>query len=173
MNASISRTSYLVLSLVLLIGGGCTTTKSPEQASIPSTNTTTQSDAQAPQVQSEPTSTKAAVSEPTTQAAPNKPAVAPIKKPQAQPTQPTPKTVTVTIVDHRFSPLVIAINKGDQLIWANNDLVPHTTTSDGTLLWDSGTIRPGGTYKRIFPATGTYQYHCGIHPDMQATVIVR
>ena len=71
-----------------------------------------------------------------------------------------------------FSPQTIAINEGDTIEWVNKDTVSHTVASDGALLWDSGNLAPGKTYKRTFKA-GTYTYHCGSHPSMKGTVIVK
>ncbi|MDO8617756.1 MAG: cupredoxin domain-containing protein [Candidatus Uhrbacteria bacterium] len=107
---------------------------------------------------------------------------APLTKPQAAP-MPTPppvqkplppknQTVIVTIKNFAFSPQVIAVNDGDTVMWVNADPVSHTSTFDGALLWDSGNLVPGASYKRVFHV-GTYQYHCGPHPNMKGTIIVR
>jgi plastocyanin len=93
-------------------------------------------------------------------------------------TTPTPKqtishTSQVTIMGMQFSPLVLAINAGDTVVWINKDVVPHTTKADLGLLWDSGTILPGSSFSHVFRAPGSYTYSCGIHPTMHGTIIVR
>jgi plastocyanin len=51
---------------------------------------------------------------------------------------------------------------GATVVWTNNDSVPHTVTSnDGA--FDSGEIKPGGTYSHTFTRSGTYGYFCTIH----------
>jgi plastocyanin len=47
----------------------------------------------------------------------------------------------------------------------------HTWTSnDGA--WDSGTLAPGANYAFTFSSSGTFEYHCNIHPSMKGSVIV-
>ncbi|MBI5654640.1 cupredoxin domain-containing protein [Candidatus Uhrbacteria bacterium] len=111
-------------------------------------------------------------------AAPKKTATAPA--PTAKPTtqqeqianQLAPATSYVTIKDGAFSPQVITVKAGGTVVWTNKDTVVHTTKSDGTLLWDSGSIQPGGSYRHVFKAVGTYPYSCGSHPNMHGTVYV-
>jgi plastocyanin len=38
--------------------------------------------------------------------------------------------------------------------------------------WNSGSIAPGGSFSRTFSSTGTYSYHCSIHPNMAGTIVV-
>jgi plastocyanin len=54
----------------------------------------------------------------------------------------------------------------------NNDTTTHTSTgSNGA--WDSGSIAPGASFSRTFPAAGSFTYHCTIHPGMVGTVTVQ
>jgi plastocyanin len=55
--------------------------------------------------------------------------------------------------------------------WHNNDSVDHTVTSNSGD-FDSGAIRPGGSYSQTFDTAGVYSYHCSIHPNMHGMVIV-
>jgi plastocyanin len=50
----------------------------------------------------------------------------------------------------------------------------HTSTSDTSGLWNSGTIAGnGGTFSFTFNlAPGTYNYHCSIHAFMQGSITV-
>jgi plastocyanin len=61
---------------------------------------------------------------------------------------------------------------GTTVTWMNNDTVAHTSTSDA-LGWNSGIVAPGGQFSFVFPAAGTFSYHCAIHPGMVGTVVVR
>jgi plastocyanin len=54
----------------------------------------------------------------------------------------------------------------------NNDSTTHTSTSNGGV-WNSGNIAPGGSFKVSFQSTGTFPYHCMIHPNMVGTVTVQ
>jgi YVTN family beta-propeller protein len=78
--------------------------------------------------------------------------------------------VSTTISGFAFSD-TLRVKAGQTVTWTNRDSVPHTVTSDDGL-WDSSDIAPGKGFSRRFDVPGTYAYHCGIHPSMQATVIV-
>ncbi len=82
-----------------------------------------------------------------------------------------PGTNEVWIQGMAFDPSTITINAGTTITWTNKDGVPHTVTSD-TGLFNSGTLSTNGTYGYKFVTSGTYAYHCAIHPYMTATVIV-
>jgi plastocyanin len=59
--------------------------------------------------------------------------------------------------------------------WANNESfnIPHTVTRDsGTVGPQSGILHPGDSYSYTFTASGTYSYHCQVHPMMKGKVIV-
>jgi len=76
----------------------------------------------------------------------------------------------LTTTAYSPNPIVLAI--GGTATWKNNDSVAHTATAnDGT--WDSGSIAPGGTFSRTFPAAGSFPYKCTIHPGMVGTVTVQ
>jgi plastocyanin len=70
-----------------------------------------------------------------------------------------------------FDPTTITITSGTTIKWTNKDGVAHTVTSD-TGLFDSGSIGNGGTFSMQFNNTGTFAYHCAVHPGMKATVVV-
>jgi plastocyanin len=80
--------------------------------------------------------------------------------------------VDINIASRAFSPETITVPVNTTVTWTNNDGMAHTVTSD-TGLFDSGSFGAGGTYSFQFTAAGTYNYHCTLHPDMIATVIVQ
>jgi plastocyanin len=82
------------------------------------------------------------------------------------------KTADVVIQNFAFSPATITVTVGTTVTWTNNDGATHTVTSD-TGAFDSGNIANGKTYSRTFSQAGTFAYHCTIHPNMKATVIVQ
>jgi plastocyanin len=80
---------------------------------------------------------------------------------------------TVIIEGMAFGPDPLTIQKGTTVTWLNKDSVAHTVVeTDSQTGPHSSTLSTGQTYKFTFNATGTYSYHCSIHPDMTATVIV-
>ena len=81
-------------------------------------------------------------------------------------------TTAVTISNFAFDPTTITVKVGDTVTWTNNDSTSHTVTSDDGQ-FDSGTILKGATYKHAFSKAGEYGYHCTLHPDMKAKVIVQ
>lgn len=62
--------------------------------------------------------------------------------------------------------------------WTNHDNVIHTVTqgkpSNATASpeFNSGPIKPGGTFVHYFDETGSVDYYCSIHPHMLGKVIV-
>jgi len=71
-----------------------------------------------------------------------------------------------------YAPDNLNVTVGTTVTWTNTDSVLHTSTSDGQG-WSSGAIAPGGQFSVAFPTTGTFPYHCTIHPGMVGNVVVR
>ncbi len=102
------------------------------------------------------------------------PTPAPSPTPTLTPTpSPTPKTYTISIASFAFSQSSLTINKGDKVIWTNNDNAPHTVTSDSGSELNSDTLSTGDKYEHTFNSAGTFNYYCTIHPSMKGKVIVR
>jgi len=86
---------------------------------------------------------------------------------------------TVTVKDggligsDYFSPDTVTIRQGDSVKWINGDNQPHTVTSDSGSELSSDSLGEGGSYSHTFLKSGTYTYHCAIHPEMKGTVIVQ
>jgi plastocyanin len=78
----------------------------------------------------------------------------------------------VKIVDFKFKPGTVTILVGTKVKWINKSATTsHTSTSD-TGVWNSGVLAPGQAFVRKFTSTGTFNYHCSIHPFMTGTVQV-
>jgi len=87
----------------------------------------------------------------------------------------TPITIPVgasTLGNRAFNPAELDVAIGTMVTWTNTDSTAHTTTSDAAG-WNSGTLQPGAQFSTTFSNAGTFRYHCGIHPDMVGTVVVR
>jgi plastocyanin len=57
----------------------------------------------------------------------------------------------------------------------NNDGTPHAIASDAgsPRAFSSDSLSTGASYTFTFTQTGTYAYHCSIHPSMKGTIIVQ
>jgi plastocyanin len=84
-----------------------------------------------------------------------------------------PATHQVRIEGMQFNPPTLAVAPGDQVVWENADLVPHTATAADGHAFDSGAIAPGAAWSLVAPASGRFAYVCTLHPTMKATLIVQ
>lgn len=82
-----------------------------------------------------------------------------------------PTTASVAIGKGSFGPGAVTIAASGSVTWRNSDDRAHTATGR-TAAFDTGSIAPGRTVTRRFPAAGTFAYLCVFHPDMQGTVRV-
>lgn len=90
----------------------------------------------------------------------------------------TAATAHVSIVDFGFSPASITVSAGTTVVWTNTGQSIHSVTSD-TGAFDSSPscpdgpcIDPSGTYSHTFTTAGTFAYHCRVHANMTAVVVV-
>ena len=77
----------------------------------------------------------------------------------------------VAIIDFAFQPASISVPKGTTVTWTNTGATAHTVTADDAS-FDSGNLDVGKTYSTIANLAGTIAYHCTIHPQMKATIVV-
>lgn len=81
-------------------------------------------------------------------------------------------THTVVIEGMRFHPEKIVVRRGERIKWINKDPFPHTVTAaDGR--FDSGTIRPDGSWTYVPGKPGKYDYNCAFHTTMKGRLVVR
>lgn len=86
----------------------------------------------------------------------------------------TPAATVVAVGTSNWSPGSAAITVNDVVKWTNSTGTAHTVTST--------TVPAGGTFNESLPdgaavclkftATGTYNYHCALHPVMLGSVTV-
>lgn len=81
-------------------------------------------------------------------------------------------TTTISIKNFSFSPNSLTVANGTMITWINDDSVDHTIIADDGL-FTSGTLTPGDNFTHLFIKTGTYTYHCSIHPSMTGTIQVQ
>ena len=84
-----------------------------------------------------------------------------------------PAAVKVTIRSLKYFPDTIQITTGETVEWMNNDLTPHTVTSDPGGELNSGSIDVGATWRHTFTQPGTFAYFCTFHREMKGNVIVK
>ena len=86
-----------------------------------------------------------------------------------------PASGTINIRDMMFTPSQITVAKGGTVTWTNNDSTTHTVIDDLANVGGphSGDIAPGQSYSFTFNKTGSFQYHCSIHPSMRGTIVVK
>jgi len=82
-------------------------------------------------------------------------------------------TDKVDIANMAFSPADITVKKGTSVTWTNQDSIQHTVTeNDGKSGPSSSPLDQGKSYSFTFNDTGTFNYHCSIHPEMIGSVTV-
>jgi plastocyanin len=77
----------------------------------------------------------------------------------------------VEIEDFAFHPAALTILAGTTVKFSNKDSVTHTVAADDGS-WGSGNLAKGDDFFYTFIEPGTYTYHCGPHPAMQAVITV-
>jgi plastocyanin len=83
----------------------------------------------------------------------------------------TVEVVRIRMLDNRFRPATITIDRGTVVKWRNRGDNTHTTTSNSGV-WDSGNLSPGESFRRRFRQEGTFSYRCEIHLSMTGTITV-
>jgi plastocyanin len=83
----------------------------------------------------------------------------------------------------KFAPARVVVHAGDTVKWQNTSKLVHTVTADahrapegtkvvlpsGAAPFDSGNIKPGGSYHHTFTVPGTYKYICIPHAELGMT----
>lgn len=64
----------------------------------------------------------------------------------------------------------IYVAAGASITWHNDDVEPHTITSDNG--WFRADVPAGGTYSFTFDQPGTFTYHCEHHKNIEGVIVV-
>lgn len=80
----------------------------------------------------------------------------------------------IGIDNFTFKPAEILVSTGTEVVWTNDDDIPHAI-SDAALprAFKSTVLDTGQSFSYVFPRPGTYHYFCSLHPHMQGTVVVK
>ena len=83
-----------------------------------------------------------------------------------------PNLLTVTIKNGVYSPNPVSVKVGQSVNWLNSDSIAHTATDPG--VFDTGSIAPTSAADVPVPfnTPGTYNYHCTLHANESATIVV-
>jgi len=78
-------------------------------------------------------------------------------------------TPIVSMAGLAFAPGDLTVANGAEVLFDNNDVAPHTVTSDDGSI-DSGTLNPGKAFSLL--VNGPVEYHCEIHPSMTGKILI-
>jgi plastocyanin len=78
----------------------------------------------------------------------------------------------IKISNFAFSPDTMTVKVGSKVTWTNEDSATHTVVSDDGKTFQSRGIAQNATYSFTFTSAGTFPYHCSVHPQMTAKIIV-
>ena len=91
----------------------------------------------------------------------------------SNPGTPASGLVTVHMVNSQFTPNPVTVTVGSQVNWKNDDNIDHTATSD-TGMFDNFVDAMSAHGAPVTMSTkGTFTYHCKIHANMKATIVVQ
>lgn len=80
-------------------------------------------------------------------------------------------THTVTIEAMKFQPATLTVQRGDTVVWVNQDVVPHTATA--ARRFDSKNIAAGQSWRWKAGKVGRHEYLCTYHPGMKGVIEVK
>ena len=80
--------------------------------------------------------------------------------------------LTVTIKNGVYSPNPVMVKVGQSVNWLNSDAVAHTATD--VSVFDTRSIAPTSAADEpvLFNSVGTFNYHCTLHANETASVVV-
>lgn len=78
----------------------------------------------------------------------------------------------VVIDNFTFGPKELTVAIGTTVKWINHDDIPHNVINKDRA-FRSKALDTDDSYSFTFASAGTYDYFCGLHPHMQAKIIVK
>jgi plastocyanin len=77
----------------------------------------------------------------------------------------------VNIDTYAFTPNELTVKAGTAIVFRNRDDIPHTVV--GTRgKFHSKALDTDESFSFTFAKPGTYEYFCGLHPQMQGKIVV-
>ncbi len=78
----------------------------------------------------------------------------------------------VTIDNFTFSQAELNVPVGTTVTWVNHDDIPHSVVQKDKA-FRSRALDTDDSYSFTFTAPGTYDYFCGLHPQMVGKIVVK
>jgi len=78
----------------------------------------------------------------------------------------------VEIHDFAFHPAVLRVMLGTTVTWVNRDDSPHSIVLQALGL-RSPPLDTGARFSRAFDQAGSFEYRCGLHPQMRGNLVVQ
>jgi plastocyanin len=78
----------------------------------------------------------------------------------------------VTVNDFSFNPKELSVAVGTTVKWMNKDDVPHSVVDKGKT-FRSKPFDTNESFSYTFASAGTFDYICGLHPQMTGKIIVK
>jgi plastocyanin len=78
----------------------------------------------------------------------------------------------VTIDNFTFGPAELTVAAGTTVTWVNHDDIPHSVVQKDKT-FRSKALDTDDSYSFTFMSPGTFDYFCGLHPQMVGKVIVK
>jgi 3',5'-cyclic-AMP phosphodiesterase len=79
----------------------------------------------------------------------------------------------IGIDNFRFTPPTLTVEAGTKVVWINNDDVPHLIVNVQNKFRQSPVLDTDQRFGTTLTKSGTYDYFCSLHPQMQGKIIVR
>jgi plastocyanin len=86
--------------------------------------------------------------------------------------RPPARPVSIDQKGMKFIPHVLAVQKGQTVLFTNHDNVRHNIFSPDGDKYNLGTWGMGESKPHTFTATGIYHQLCNVHPEMGAVIMV-
>lgn len=80
------------------------------------------------------------------------------------------RIVEIEMLDNRFAPDTIRIDRGTAVRWVNHGAATHNARGPW---WTVPSLAPGRSYEERMHHTGEYEYRCTLHEGMSGVIIVR
>lgn len=78
----------------------------------------------------------------------------------------------VSIAEFLFGPEKTSVKVGDSITWINTDDSPHQVTVHGETTLRAPVLLKGQSTTILFKDVGSYDYICGLHPNMKGKIEV-
>ena len=82
-----------------------------------------------------------------------------------------PRSHIVEIRAMQFHPSELSVQKGDTVVFINNDMVVHDVTEENSKSWGSSPLSTGQSFSLV--VTASADYYCTIHPVMKGHIIAK